>query len=131
MKRKINTITQDKYYMADISKAILEAENKGLEIIYYNSYNPDEPHTTTQLYEAEYKDGMLTNEGEPYRKDQMHHVSVDIYQNGKEPFTQEATTIPDLVEILEYADTLDYTELVISGVFTSKSKCIRMVGKDE
>lgn len=48
------------------------------------------------------------------------HATVTIYQHGKEPLTQEATTIADLIEILEYANTLDFNEVVISGAFTSR-----------
>lgn len=49
-------------------------------------------------------------------------VTVSIYQADKDVLTQEATTILDLIEILEYANTLDYTEIVISGAFTSRIK---------
>lgn len=111
---------EDSYYIADISEALLEAENNSLDVYNYNTYNPNEPNTTTQLYEAEYSDGMITSNGEPYHTEP--HTTVSIYQANKEPLTQEATTIPDLIEILEYAQTLDYTEVVVSGAFTKGIK---------
>lgn len=107
---------ENTYYIADISAVILEAENNGLDVYDYNSYNPNKPHTTVPLYEANYSDGLLTSTGatntEPC-------VTVSIYQADKDVLVQEATTIADLIEILEYANTLDYTEIVVSGAFTS------------
>lgn len=108
---------EDKYYIADISNAILEAENNGLDDYNYNAYK-GKP-IKTQLYEAEYKDNMITNTGATYTEP---HSTVSIYQANKEPLTQEATTITDLIEILEYANTLDFTEIVISGAFTKGIK---------
>ena len=109
---------EDKYYIADISNAILEAENNGLDAYNYSAYK-GKPIIETQLHEAEYKDNMITSTGATYTEP---HATVSIYQKGKEPLTQEATTIPDLIEILEYAKTLDYTEIVISGAFTKGIK---------
>lgn len=107
------------YYIADISQAIIEAEENGLEVYNYNAYRDNESTIKTQLYEAEYKDNMVTSIGATYTEP---HTSVSIYQHGKEPLTQEATTITDLIEILKYAQTLDYSEVVISGAFTKGIK---------
>lgn len=106
---------ENKYYIADISNAILDGENDGLDVYNYNAYR-DKPTIKTQLYEAEYKDDMITSTGATYTEP---HSTVSIYQANKETITQEATTIPDLIEILEYAQGLDYTEIVVSGAFTS------------
>lgn len=111
---------ENAYYIADISVAIQEAEDNGLDVYDYNTYNPDEPHTTTQLYEAEYSDGMITSVGGTTYTEP--HTTVSIYQANKEPTTKEATTIPELIEILENAQGLDYTEVVVSGAFCKAIK---------
>lgn len=103
-----------KYYMADISTAIEE----GKTTYDYNTEN------YSRLYEcgsggAFDGEHTLTSYGATYTEPK---TAVSIYQHGKEPLTQEATTIPDLIEILEYAQTLDYTEVVISGAFTKGIK---------
>lgn len=103
-----------KYYMADISTAL-----EGGKTTYdYNTEN------YSRLYEcgsggAFDGEHTLTSYGATYTEPK---AAVSIYQHGKEPLTQEATTIPDLIEILEYAQTLDYTEIVISGAFTKGIK---------
>lgn len=108
---------ENKYYIADISNAILEAEENGVDVYSYNAYK-GKP-IKTQLYQAEYKDGMVTSTGATYTEP---HTTVSIYQGSKEPTTKKATTIADLIEILENAQGLDYTEVFVSGVFTSSSK---------
>mgnify|MGYP004529594611 CR=1 FL=1 len=108
---------ENKYYIADISVAIQEAEDNGLDVYNYNSYNPNNPNVTTQLHQAEYKDGMITSTGATYTEP---HTTVSIYQDSKEPTTKEATTIAELIEILE--EIQDYTEVVVSGAFCKAIK---------
>lgn len=99
-----------KYYMADISTAL-----EGGKTTY--DYKANE---YTRLYECgSFGEHSLTSYGSTYSEP---HTTVSIYQHDKEPLTQEATTIPDLIEILEYAQTLDYTEVVVSGAFTKGIK---------
>ena len=97
-----------KYHLADISSAL-----EGGKTTY--DYKADD---YTRLYECgSFGEHSLTSYGSTYSEP---HATVSIYQHGKEPLTQEATTIADLIEILEYANTLDFNEVVISGAFTSR-----------
>lgn len=121
------TVTEDEdgnytYAMPDISEII------DLMITIDKDTYDYHGEKRSHLYDCKYSDGVLTSTGAFHSEP---HTMVSIYQDGKEPLTQEATTIPDLIEILEYAQKLDYTEVFVSGVFTSKSKGIRMVGKDD
>lgn len=72
-----------------------------------------------RLYDCEYRDNTLIFS---YPDTQEPHttVSISIYQANKEPTTKEATTIPELIEILE--EIQDYTEVAISGAFCKAIK---------
>lgn len=107
---EVNSNQVYKYYMADISSAVEDGKTT-------HDYKTDE---YTRLYECgSFGERSLTSYGSTYTEP---HSTVSIYQVNKEPLTQEATTIPDLIEILEYAQTLDYTEVVVSGTFTKGIK---------
>ena len=103
------------YALADISKAIDMMNTYSLDTYDYHS------EKRTIVYDC-----LLSNSGDNLLSTGATytepHTAVSIYQANKEPLTQEATTIPDLIEILEYAQTLDYTEVVISGAFTKGNK---------
>lgn len=100
-----------KYYMADISTAL-----EGGKTTYdYNTENYSRLYECGNFGEYNNDGHTLTSYGATYTEPK---TAVSIYQHGKEPLTQEATTIPDLIELLEYAQTLEYTEVVVSGAFT-------------
>lgn len=70
-----------------------------------------------RLYDCEYRDNVLIF-SYPDTKELPNSTTVSIYQSGKEPTTKEATTIAELIEILEE----NYTEVVISGAFCKAIK---------
>lgn len=100
------------YAIADISQAIEEVCTTGVDT--YNYHN----EISTQVYDCEYDDVLLTSTGATYTE---LHTTVSIYQANKEPLTQEATTIPELIEILEEIQD-NYTEVVVSGAFCKAIK---------
>lgn len=104
------------YAIADISNVIADLTDVGKTTYNYHSKK------NTQLYDCECGDGVLINYPEINIEP---HTTVSIYQANKEPTTKEATTIPDLIEILEETQSIDYNEVVVSGVFTSSSKIKR------
>lgn len=72
-----------------------------------------------RLYDCEYRDNTLIFS---YPDTQEPHTTVSIYQANKEPTTKEATTIPELIEILEEIQNINYTEVVVSGAFCKAIK---------
>lgn len=89
------------YAIADISK-------------YRNEKN-------TPLYDCEYRDNVLIF-SYPDTKEPPNSTTVSIYQSGKEPTIKEATTIPELIEILKDTKNMNYTEVVVSGAFCKAIK---------
>lgn len=74
-----------------------------------------------KLYDCEYRDNVLIF-SYPDTKELPNSTTVSIYQSGKEHTTKEATTIAELIEILEETQSIDYTEVVISGAFCKAIK---------
>ena len=101
------------YAIADISQAIDMMNTYSLDTYDYHT------EKRTEVYECVSNADSILSTGATYTEP---HTSVSIYQANKEPITQEATTIADLIEILEYAQTLDYSEVVVSGAFTKGIK---------
>lgn len=100
------------YAMADISNVIAGLTGEDKTYDYHSEKN-------TQLYDCTCANGVLTNSPEINTEP---HTTVSIYQGSKEPTTKEATTIPELIEILEETQSIDYTEVVISGAFCKAIK---------
>lgn len=73
----------------------------------------------TQLYDCEYRDNVIFSYPEINTEP---HTTVSIYQSGKELTTKEATTIAELIEILEETQNINYTEVVVSGAFCKAIK---------
>ena len=109
------TYEDGNYAIADISQVIDMINTYNLDTYDYHI------EKQTQVYDCLVSNSgdNIISTGSTYTEP---HSTVSIYQANKEPLTQEATTIPDLIEILEYAQTLDYTEIVISGAFTKGIK---------
>lgn len=74
-----------------------------------------------RLYDCEYRDNTLIF-SYPDTQELPNSTTVSIYQGSKEPTTKEATTIAELIEILEEIQSIDYTEVVISGAFCKTIK---------
>lgn len=72
-----------------------------------------------QLYDCKYCGNVIFSYPEINTEP---HTTVSIYQSGKEPTTKDATTIAELIEILEETQSIEYTEVVISGVFCKAIK---------
>lgn len=90
------------YAIADISKYRNEKEIK--------------------LYDCEYRDNTLIfSYPDTQSKEMQNNVTISIYQSGKEHTTKEATTIAELIEILEEIQD-NYTEVVVSGAFCKAIK---------
>ena len=101
------TITEEDgsytYAIADISKYRNEKEIK--------------------LYDCKYRDNVLIfSYPDTQSKELPNSTTVSIYQDSKEPTTKEATTIAELIEILEETQNINYTEVVISGAFCKAIK---------
>ena len=75
-----------------------------------------------RLYDCEYRDNVIFSYPDTQSKEMPNNVTISIYQSGKEHTTKEATTIPELIEILEETQSIDYTEVVISGAFCKAIK---------
>ena len=74
-----------------------------------------------RLYDCEYRDNVLIfSYPDKQSKEMPNNVTISIYQSGKEPTTKEATTIAELIEILE--EIQDYNEVVVSGAFCKAIK---------
>lgn len=99
------------YAIADISNVITDLTDVGKTTYNYHSKK------NTQLYDCKCDDGVLINYPEINTEP---HTTVSIYQGSKEPTTKEATTIAELIEILE--EIQDYTEVAISGAFCKAIK---------
>lgn len=118
---------ENSYYLADISTVITDLTDTEKTSYDYNN-TQDNKDMNIPVFEADYnKGGLLTNYPEINTEP---HTTVSIYQSGKEPTIKEATTIPELIEILEDTKNMDYTEVVVSGAFTNNIIKIRRKSND-
>lgn len=98
------------YAMPDIS-AVLEDTNT------YNYHDEKK----TQLYDCEYsphKGVLFLTEATLTEA----HATVSIYQPNEEHTTKGITTISELIDTLEQAQSMPYTEVVVSGTFTRSTR---------